>query len=93
MKYRFERLTVSGAGVGLTTTEMMDPYMLGLNGFANDPNWVLDAGRDYPRLAWEGTVGQSIPVVDLRETYFGPMSQFSSCWERYRIFLYQAIEH
>jgi len=51
----------SAGGVGLTTAEMMDPYMLGLNGFANDPNWVLDAGHDYPRLAWEGTLGQMIP--------------------------------
>jgi len=59
-------LTVSDGGVGLTTAEMMDPYMLGLNGFANDPNWVLDVGRDYPRLAWEGTAGQIIPepVID-----------------------------
>jgi hypothetical protein len=54
-------LTVSDGGVGLTTAEMMDPYMLGLNGFANDPNWILDADRDYPRLAWEGTAGQIIP--------------------------------
>jgi hypothetical protein len=59
-------LIVSDGGVGLTTAEMMDPHMLGLNGFANDPNWVLDAGRDYPRLAWEGTAGQIIPepIVD-----------------------------
>ncbi|MCX5644469.1 MAG: hypothetical protein NTZ17_07260 [Phycisphaerae bacterium] len=55
-------LSVSAGGVGLTTTEMMDPFMLGLNGFANDPNWVLDPGRDYPRLAWEGTRGQLIPA-------------------------------
>jgi hypothetical protein len=54
-------LSGSRGGVGLTTTEMMDPYMLGLNGFASDPNWVLDAGRDYPRLAWEDTKGQTIP--------------------------------
>jgi len=53
-------LAGSDGGVGLTTAEMMDPYMLGLNGFANDPNWILDAGLDYPRLAWEGTVGQII---------------------------------
>jgi len=51
----------SVGGVGLTTDEMMDPYMLGLNGFANDPNWVLDAGQDYPRLAWQGTRGETIP--------------------------------
>jgi hypothetical protein len=50
-----------GSGVRLTKDEMMDPYMLGLNGFANDPNWVLNAGRDYPRLAWEGTPGTIIP--------------------------------
>ena len=54
-------LLVSAGGTGLTTVEMMDPYMLGLNGFANDPNWVLDAGHDYPRLAWEGTPGYIIP--------------------------------
>jgi hypothetical protein len=51
----------SAGGVGLTTAEMIDPYMLGLNGFANDPNWVLDAGQDYPRLAWQGTLGETIP--------------------------------
>ncbi len=56
----------SGGGVGLTTGQMMDPEMLGLNGWALDPNWVLDHGKDYPRLAWEGTSGQLIPepVID-----------------------------
>jgi hypothetical protein len=53
------------AGVGLTTAEMMDPYMLGLNGFCRDPNWVLDPGHDYPRLAWEGTPGDVIPEPDI----------------------------
>ncbi|HUV65009.1 MAG TPA: GLUG motif-containing protein [Sedimentisphaerales bacterium] len=59
----------SDGGVGLTTAEMMDPYMLGLNGFSNDPNWVLDPGRDYPRLAWEGTPGDIIhePEIDWLE--------------------------
>jgi hypothetical protein len=55
----------SAGGAGLTTAEMMDPYMLGLNGFANDPNWVLDAGRDYPRLAWQGTPGRMIPEANM----------------------------
>jgi hypothetical protein len=54
-------LARSDGGVGLTKAEMMDARMLGLNGFANDPNWVLDDGRDYPRLAWEGTPGVVIP--------------------------------
>jgi hypothetical protein len=63
------RLGGSDGGVGLTTAEMMDPNMLGLNGFANDPNWILDAGHDYPRLAWEGTAGDIIvePVIDWME--------------------------
>ncbi len=52
-------------GVGLTTAEMMDPVVLGLNGFANDPNWVLDAGCDYPRLAWEETPGIIIPETEI----------------------------
>ncbi|MBN1187877.1 MAG: PASTA domain-containing protein, partial [Bacteroidales bacterium] len=54
-------LSESNGGIGLTTNEMRDPYMLGLNGFANDPNWILDAGNDYPRLAWEGSAGEIIP--------------------------------
>jgi len=59
-------LSGSTGGVGLTTAEMMDPDMLGLNGLADDPNWVLDAGHDYPRLAWEGSPGQIItePEID-----------------------------
>jgi hypothetical protein len=59
-------LTHSTGGAGLTTVEMMDPEMLGLNGFGVDPNWVLDSGQDYPRLVWEGTQGQVIPepVID-----------------------------
>jgi len=57
---------ISPGGVGLTTAEMMDPEMLGLNGLAGDPNWVVDAHRDYPHLAWEGTPGDMVPepVID-----------------------------
>ncbi len=51
-----------GGGSGLTTAQMMDVQVYSLNGWGNDPNWVLDPGRDYPRLAWEGTAGASIPV-------------------------------
>jgi len=56
----------SSGGAGLTTAEMMDPGMLGLNGLGGDPNWVLDSGRDYPRLAWEERPGLIIsqPVID-----------------------------
>ena len=55
----------SAGGVGLITAEMLDPYMLGMNGFANDPNWVLDVGNDYLRLAWEGSTGETIPEPDI----------------------------
>ncbi len=55
----------SYGGIGLSTAEMMTPHMLGLNGFADDPNWILDAGRDYPRLAWEGSTGQVIPEPEV----------------------------
>jgi len=58
-------VTQSVDGVGLTTAEMMDSDMLGQNGFANNPNWVLDSGRDYPRLTWEGTSGQMIPEPNI----------------------------
>jgi len=58
-------LLESAGGVGLTTEEMMNPNVLGLNGFANDPNWVLDVGQDYPSLAWEGHAGQIIPEPDI----------------------------
>ena len=59
----------SAGGVGLTTLEMMDPEMLGLNGWAEDPNWILNPGQDYPRLVWEQTDGQAIaePNVDWLE--------------------------
>jgi predicted secreted protein len=63
--------TVSGylssdGGIGLTTVEMMNPEIVGLNGLANEPNWVLDPGKDYPRLHWQGTAGDVIaqPVID-----------------------------
>lgn len=55
-------LRCSDGGVGLSTAEMMDPEMLGLNGLANNPNWILDAYRDYPRLVWQKTPGQKIPA-------------------------------
>jgi hypothetical protein len=51
---------IGGGGMGLDTDEMIDPATYGLNGWAGDPNWVMQAG-DYPRLAWEGTSGSPIP--------------------------------
>ncbi|MFC1764244.1 GLUG motif-containing protein [Planctomycetota bacterium] len=60
----------SSGGAGLATEEMKSSYWIGLQGLGEDPNqWVLDAGRDYPRLAWENTPGQqiSLPVIDWLE--------------------------
>lgn len=57
--------TNSAGGIGLTTAELMYPEMLAWNGWADDPNWVLDPGKDYPRLAWEGTPGEEIPQVEV----------------------------
>jgi hypothetical protein len=55
----------SDGGVGLTTTQMMDARTYGLNGWAGDPNWTLDDGKDYPRLVWEEKGGGTIPEPDL----------------------------
>jgi len=55
----------SEGGMGLTTAQMMDAEVYSLNGWASDPNWVLDAGNDYPRLAWEGTPGRPIPTPSI----------------------------
>jgi len=49
----------------LTTAEVMDPEWIGLQGWANDPNWVLNPHQDYPRLGWEGTPGQAIPEPNI----------------------------
>ncbi len=55
----------------------------------NQPNWVLDAGRDYPRLAWEGTPGDIIPepIIDWmegqgtdQEPYNGVLPGNKSSW-------------
>ena len=56
----------SDMGLGLTTEQMMAGEILGLNGWAEDQNWVIDSGNDYPRLAWEGTTGEpiAVPTID-----------------------------
>jgi hypothetical protein len=56
----------SDGGMGLTSAQMMDPKVYSLNGWAGNPNWILDPGNDYPRLVWENKAGQAIPetVID-----------------------------
>ena len=48
-------------GMGLATRELMDATTYALNGWANDPNWIMDDGKDYPHLAWEEKPGRPIP--------------------------------
>ena len=56
----------SKGGTGLTSAQMMNAEVYSLNGWAGNPNWVLDSGSDYPHLAWEYKPGQIIPepVID-----------------------------
>jgi len=55
----------SPGGVGLSTPQMMDPQWVGLNGLAEDPNWVLDPFADTPRLRWQDTAGALIPAFQV----------------------------
>jgi len=59
-------LAASDGGTGLPTARMMESQTFSLSGWARDPNWIHDDGKDYPRLAWEGEPGQAIrnPVID-----------------------------
>jgi hypothetical protein len=45
-------------GSGKTTAEMMQAATF--EGWGLDGIWVLDEGRDYPRLVWQGTPGEPI---------------------------------
>ena len=38
-----------------------DPQTYATNGWAGDPNWVMEPYAGYPRLVWEGTEGEPIP--------------------------------
>ncbi|HNS19660.1 MAG TPA: PASTA domain-containing protein [Sedimentisphaerales bacterium] len=49
-----------GPGIGLMTFQMMDAVVFAAHGWDQDPNWVMDDGRDYPRLVWEGTMDSPI---------------------------------
>ncbi|MHC4567738.1 MAG: GLUG motif-containing protein [Planctomycetota bacterium] len=53
------------ACLGLTPGQLKDGAFLGLNGWAENPSWVIDSGIDYPRLIWEGTSGEPIPAPSI----------------------------
>jgi len=60
-------LTSSTAGEGKTTQQMMSPATFA--GWGHDAQWVLEEGKDYPHLAWEG--GPGLPITDPPRTYSG----------------------
>jgi len=51
-------LTVSDAGVGLTTEQMKTRK--NFQGFNCTGQWKIDEGNDYPRLIWENVAGRPI---------------------------------
>ena len=57
----------SASGKPKTTQEMMEPETF--RGWGHDGAWILNAGKDYPRLAWEGTAGE--PIIDETNRYGG----------------------
>ncbi len=60
-------LASSTAGAGKTTQQMMSTATF--VGWGHDAQWVLEEGKDYPRLVWEGRPG--IPITDPPRTYSG----------------------
>ena len=52
----------SSSGKGLTTEEMKTISFYQNAGWT-DNGWVIDDGRDYPRLSWENSGGQPIPAT------------------------------
>lgn len=51
----------SKGGMGVTTSQLMDMEFLRGNGWGGNPNWIIDDGKDYPHLIWEGMPGSLIP--------------------------------
>jgi hypothetical protein len=67
-------IQTSAGGIGLTTIQMMDTEVYSLNGWAGNPNWIIDAGNDYPHLVWEGKTGEPIPNL-LTDWFIGTGTQ------------------
>lgn len=55
----------SDGAIGFETAQMQDAQTYALNGWSQDPNWVIRDGQDYPRLVWEGLGGGEIPQPTL----------------------------
>ncbi|MBN1505577.1 MAG: hypothetical protein JW955_01955 [Sedimentisphaerales bacterium] len=64
-------IVISTCGVGFDTARLTGHHAYALNGWAGDPNWVLDAGHDYARLVWEGSPGQAIGEPNINDWLAG----------------------
>ncbi len=54
-------LSTSSCGIGKTTAEMQMASTF--IGWAHNPVWTIDEGKDYPRLWWENMPGTAITTV------------------------------
>ncbi len=57
--------STSDGGLGFDTAEMKDAQVYALNGWAQEPDWVIQSGSDYPRLLWEASAGAAIPPAQI----------------------------
>ena len=62
------QLTSAGGGIGKSTVQMKTANtFLGWVVCGSEGIWTLDEGNDYPRLAWEGKPGQTLPKRELSD--------------------------
>jgi len=62
-------LSTSSGGIGKTTTEMQMASTF--IGWAHNPVWTIDEGKDYPRLWWENMPGKPITTASPFENVAG----------------------
>ena len=62
-------LSTSSSGTGMTTVEMQTANTFA--GWGADSVWTIDEGKDYPRLWWEGKLGETITTPSPLEAAAG----------------------
>ncbi len=63
---------VSAGGQGRTTAELQRAAtFLGWGACDEEGVWVIDEGKDYPRLRWEGASGRALPTTMLADLLQG----------------------
>jgi len=64
--------SMSGGGTGKATAEMkLSSTYFGWGGCQSEGIWVIDEGKDYPRLAWEGKPGEPFSKQQLSDLVAG----------------------